>query len=257
MTTSQAGPDGRTVAPPSWVQRPANLAQAVTAELVQRIVRGVHPPGTPLPPEPALCETFAVSRTVIREAVKVLQEKGLVQVRQGSGTVVTAPSKWNMLDELVLGASVAEDESLAILDDLVVTRRLLESDMANVAARLADEPTVERLRATVARMDELVDDHVAYEEQDRVFHDAIMEASGNRIARAVVKALVSQVLHTARYVGRTDRSLCIASNLGHRRIYERIAAGDPDGAAAAMFDHITDAWLVRRGGPSDAARLQR
>ncbi|MER7283728.1 FCD domain-containing protein [Dactylosporangium sp. NPDC000244] len=257
MTTSQAEPDGHAVAPPAWVRRPANLGRAVTAELVERIVRGVHPPGTPLPPEPALCETFSVSRTVIREAVKVLQEKGLVQVRQGSGTVVTPPSKWNMLDELVLGTAVAEDESLAILDDLVVTRRLLESDMAHVAARLADDPTIERLRATVEQMDELVDDHVTYEEYDRTFHDMIMEASGNRIARAVVKALVSQVLHTARYVGRTDRTLCIASNLGHRRIYERIAARDPEGAAAAMFTHISDAWLIRRGGPSDAARLQR
>src|SRR5437868_735380 len=88
MTTSEAGP---AVTAPAWVRRPANLGRAVTAELVERIVRGVHPPGTPLPPEPALCETFSVSRTVIREAMKVLQEKGLVQVRQGSGTVVTAP----------------------------------------------------------------------------------------------------------------------------------------------------------------------
>ena len=124
-------------APPAWARRPANLARAVTAELVERIVRGVHPPGTPLPPEPALCETFSVSRTVVREAVKILQEKGLVQVRQGTGTMVTPPAMWNMLDELVLAATIAEDESLAILDDLVVTRRLLESDMANVAARLA------------------------------------------------------------------------------------------------------------------------
>jgi len=234
-----------------------NLAAAVTAELVQRVVRGTYAPGTTLPPEPVLCETFSVSRTVIREAVKVLQEKGLVQVRQGSGTIVPAPAQGHMLDELVLGAVVAQDDSLAVLDDLVVTRRLLESDMANVAARAADEATVERLRALVDRMDELVDDHVPYEEHDRLFHDTIMETSGNRIARGVVKSLESQVINTARYVGRTERALCVASNLGHRRIYERIAAHDPPGAAEAMFTHITDAWLVRRGGPSQPSRLER
>ncbi|MFI9527462.1 FadR/GntR family transcriptional regulator [Micromonospora rosaria] len=246
-----------TSATPAWTRRPQNLARAVTAELVQRIVRGMHPSGSPLPPEPVLCETFSVSRTVVREAVKVLQEKGLVQVRQGAGTTVTPPSMWDMLDELVLAATIAEDDSLAILDDLVVTRRLLESDMAHVAARQADAETVERLRALVDRMDELVDDQVAYHEHDRAFHDTVMQASGNRIARGVVRSLESQVANTARYMGRTQRSLCVASNRGHRRIYERIAARDPAGAADAMFTHITEAWLVRRKGSGKPTRLQR
>ncbi|MFI6318813.1 FadR/GntR family transcriptional regulator [Nonomuraea sp. NPDC050556] len=248
MTTSEL---------PAWARRPANLASALAAELVERIVGGVHPPGTPLPPEPALCESFSVSRTVVREAVKMLQEKGLVQVRQGAGTMVTPPTMWNMLDELVLAASIAEDESIDILDDLVVTRRLLESDMANVAARVATQEVVERLRELVDRMDELVDDHITYAEHDRAFHDVIMQASGNRIARAVVRSLESQVINTARYMGRPERAQCVASNRGHRRIYERIAEHDPSGAAEAVFTHITEAWLVRRSGPGDPARLRR
>jgi DNA-binding FadR family transcriptional regulator len=229
----------------------------VTAELVERIVRGTHSPGTSLPPEPALCEAFAVSRTVVREAVKILQEKGLVQVRQGTGTIVTPPRMWDMLDELVLAATIAQDESLAILDDLVVTRRLLESDMANLAARAASEDAVNQLRALVDRMDELVDDHVTYAEHDRAFHDLIMQTSGNRIARGVVRALESQVVNTARYMGRPERALCVASNRGHRRVYERIAAHDPQGAAEAMFTHITEAWRVRRNGSGGSARLER
>ncbi|WP_082159455.1 FadR/GntR family transcriptional regulator [Micromonospora sp. HK10] len=257
MTASAQSDEGVSTAAPAWTRRPANLAAAVTAELVERIVRGVHPSGSPLPPEPVLCETFSVSRTVVREAVKILQEKGLVQVRQGAGTTVTPPAMWNMLDELILGATIAEDESLGVLDDLVVTRRLLESDMANVAARLADDAAIDQLRILVDRMDELVDDHVAYHQHDRAFHDTVMQASGNRIARAVVRALESQVVNTARYMGRTERALCVASNAGHRRVYERIAARDPDGAAEAMFTHITEAWVVRRRGPGDPTRLRR
>jgi DNA-binding FadR family transcriptional regulator len=251
QSTASASP------PPAWSRRPVNLASAVTAELVERIVRGFHPPGTSLPPEPVLCETFSVSRTVIREAVKLLQEKGLVQIRQGAGTMVTPPTMWNMLDELVLAATIAEDEGLGILDDLVVTRRLLESDMANVAARVATQDVVDRLRALVDRMDELVGDPVTYAEHDRAFHDVIMQASGNRIARAVVRALESQVVNTVRYMGRPKRALCVASNRGHRSVYERIAARDANGAAEAMFTHITEAWLVRRSGPRDPVRLQR
>ncbi|MEV4375184.1 FadR/GntR family transcriptional regulator [Nonomuraea sp. NPDC049637] len=242
---------------PAWVRRPASLAKAVTAELVERIVSGTHAPGTSLPAEPVLCEAFSVSRTVVREAVKLLEAKGLVQVRQGAGTIVTQPTSWDMLDELVLGATIAQDESLAILDDVVVTRRLLESDMANVAARVASEETLERLRALVDKMDELVDDHVTYADHDRAFHDVIMLASGNRIARGVVRSLESQVINTARYMGTPERALCVESNRGHRRIYERIAARDPGGAATAMFNHITEAWLVRRRAPEAPVRLER
>jgi DNA-binding FadR family transcriptional regulator len=242
---------------PEWARRPANLASALTAELVQRIVQGQYPSGTALPPEPALCEAFSVSRTVVREAVKMLQEKGLVQVRRGLGTIVSAPQLWNMLDELVLAAAIAEPDGLEVLDDLVVTRRILEADMANVAAREADGDVINRLQLLVDGMDQLVADPVAYAPQDRAFHDLIMQTSGNRLARAVVRALESQVVNTVRYMGKPTKDMCIASNRGHRRVYERIAAHDPDGAAAAMFTHITEAWLVRRGGKAGHKRLRR
>ncbi len=250
---TSAGPPGL----PDWARRPVSLASALTGELVERIVKGQYPPGTALPPEPALCENFSVSRTVVREAVKMLQEKGLVQVRRGSGTAVTPPVMWNMLDELVLSASIAEANGLDVLDDVVVTRRLLESDMANVAARQADDEVVRQLQGLVATMDTLVDDPIAYGDQDRAFHDAIMRTSGNRIARAVVRALERQVVNTARYVGQIRRDLCVASNEGHRKIYLRIAAHDPDGASEAMFNHITEAWVVRRGGAREPVRLRR
>jgi DNA-binding FadR family transcriptional regulator len=128
---------------------------------------------------------------------------------------------------------------------------------AHLAARLATEEDIGRLRSLVNRMDELVEDPVAFGECDRAFHDVIMRTSGNRIARAVVRSLESQAINTARYVGRTERALCVAANRGHRRIYERIAAHDPDGAAEATFTHITETWLVRRAASGDPRRLRR
>jgi DNA-binding FadR family transcriptional regulator len=73
MTNAQV-PAASISALPEWARRPANLASALTAELVEQIVRGQYPPGAALPAEPALCEAFSVSRTVVREAVKMLQE---------------------------------------------------------------------------------------------------------------------------------------------------------------------------------------
>jgi DNA-binding FadR family transcriptional regulator len=242
---------------PDWAHRPANLAAALAGELVQRIVRGQYAPGSAMPSEPALCEAYSVSRATVREAVKLLQEKGLVQVRRGSGTVVNPQVMWNMLDELILTASIVEDSGFTILDDLVVTRRILESDMAHVVARDADDATIEQLGRLVETMDGLVDDPVAYGVQDRAFHDTIMRASGNSIARTVVRALESQAVNTARYMGELRPDLCIASNLGHRTIYLRIAEHDAEGAAAAMFTHITEAWVVRRGDSGEPDRLQR
>jgi DNA-binding FadR family transcriptional regulator len=242
---------------PAWTRRPAGLSRAVATELVQRIVAGTYPPGSTLPTEPALCETFSVSRTVVRESVKMLQEKGLVRVRQGSGTVITDPDSWNLLDEQVLAASIGSERDSGILDDLVVTRRLLEADMAFVAARSIDEAGLARLRELVDLMDTLVADWPRYKPTDKEFHDVIMRASGNRIARGVVRSLESQAADTARYVGQPDTADCVASNRGHREIYERIAAGDAAGAAAAMTRHITEAWLTRRPDTEGAARLER
>jgi DNA-binding GntR family transcriptional regulator len=116
---------------------------------------------------------------------------------------------------------------------------------------------LEQLEALVDAMDELVDDPAAYGVQDRAFRDTIMRTSGHTIARAVVRALESQVVNTARYLGEVRRDLCVASNRGHRNIYLRLAAHDPDGASAAMFTHITEAWLVRRDGSGDPIRLRR
>jgi DNA-binding FadR family transcriptional regulator len=242
---------------PTWTRRPAGLSRAVATELVERIVAGTYPPGSALPTEPALCATFSVSRTVVRESVKMLQEKGLVRVRQGSGTVITDPDSWNLLDEQVLAASIGSEPDVGILDDLVVTRRLLEADMAFVTARAIDEAGLARLRELVDLMDTLVTDWPRYRAADKEFHDVIMRASGNRIARGVVRSLESQAADAARYVGRPDTAGCTASNRGHREIYERIAEGAAEGAATAMNRHITEAWLSRRHGTSGADRLAR
>jgi len=106
-------------------------------------------------------------------------------------------------------------------------------------------------------MDELVDEQVNCRHHDRTFHGTVMQATGNRIARGVVPALESQVGNTARYLGRTGRSLCLVSNRGHRRIYGRIAAHDPNGAAEAMFTHVPRPGRSGAMARTKPVRLQR
>src|SRR6187431_2789588 len=100
--------------------RAANLGVAVVRDLVKAIVTGTVAPGDVLPPEGTLSKQFAVSRTVIRESVKRVEEKGLVTVSQGRGTIVNPPTMWNVLDPDVLSALVDHDESLEVLDEIAI-----------------------------------------------------------------------------------------------------------------------------------------
>ena len=85
-------------------------------------------------PSRVLCRSFDVSRSVVREAMKALEEKGLARARQGHGTTITPPDEWNLLDPIVLEATIRADETMQILDQLVDVRAALESDMARAAA---------------------------------------------------------------------------------------------------------------------------
>jgi DNA-binding FadR family transcriptional regulator len=243
--TAPSSPEG--FAPlPARHPRPARLGAAVVETLVDRIVSGELEPGTQLPTEPRLCEAFGVSRTVIREAVKILEQKGLIRIRQGQGTTTAAPGEWNLLDPMVLEASVRHDKDLRILDDLVDVRQVLEAQMARQAATRATPGEHAEMARLLDQMSVEVitpDRHVV---TDLEFHDVIMRASGNRLGRAVVRTIHSEARASARYTGYPERADCEASNAGHTRIYECIVAGEPDKAAEAMAEHILGSWHRRR-----------
>ncbi|MGO3554562.1 MAG: FadR/GntR family transcriptional regulator, partial [Microbacterium gubbeenense] len=114
------------------------IGLTVLREIVEAIVTGEYPPDAPMPTESVLSEQFGVSRTVVRESMKRLQEKGLVTVAQGRGTSINPRTSWNVLDPLVIEALVQNDETLKVLDDLSATRASLEAEMASAAARNRD-----------------------------------------------------------------------------------------------------------------------
>ena len=245
--TATGSPDGFEA--PPWPKRPARLGTAVVDVLLDRIVAGELEPGTLLPNEPRLCEAFSVSRTVIREAIKILEQKGLVRAKQGQGTRVAMPDEWNLLDPMVLEASVRHDKDLRILDDVVEIRRVLESEMARQAAVKATAGHRAEMKKLLDRLSAEVVTPERHMLTDLQFHDVIMRASGNRLGRAVVRAIHSEARTSDRYIGYPKRVDCEASDVGHAQIYDRIAAGDPEGAAAAMSEHILGSWLARKGRP--------
>jgi DNA-binding FadR family transcriptional regulator len=231
-------------------RRPARLGTAVLSTIIDNIVSGTLPPDSSLPTERELCAAFGVSRTVIRESVKVLEEKGLVRVKQGHGTTVAPPEQWNLLDPLVLAASIRYDETLKTLDALVDVRVGLESQMTRRAAQVMSDEQLSDLHAALIGLERLLGEIDAYMLADTEYHDLIHRGSGNQLGRSIIRAIHPFARASMRYTGTTTTDDLASSHRGHTKIYERLAKRDADGAAAAMREHILGSWLERRAGRS-------
>lgn len=234
--------------PAAALPRPRRLASAVEDALLEAIITEVVAPGETLPPEPALCETYGVSRTVVREAIKSLEVKGLVKAVQGQGTTVRPMVEWNLTDPQVLATTIRHDDALAILDDIIEVRVALESHMA---ARGAVNATDEDRREISARMNAMIGlaDPDEYAIADIAFHDAIFAASGNRLGRAIIRSINAEANRSQRYIGEVDVMGDEHWRLGtraHQEIHDAVIAGDGPAAADAMERHIRESWDRRR-----------
>ncbi|WP_344486145.1 FadR/GntR family transcriptional regulator, partial [Nonomuraea monospora] len=247
-----AGPLDGTVKPARRPRRsrPAKLGTTVVEQLVDDIVRGALRPGSALPPEGELCEEFGVSRTVIRESVKIVQEKGLVRIEHGRGTQVMDARQWNLLDDVVLTSVITHDENATFLDELVSVRTALEADMAAAAARLHTAQDDERIGAELGTMRASLASPADFGAADVRFHDMIMAASGNRLGRAIVNSIHDKARTSMRYHGEYNDSVMRQTLAEHQAIRDAIAAGDAEGAATAMRRHILDSWNRRRPTPT-------
>lgn len=231
---------------PDLPQRPGRRAEAVIQHLTELIVAGSIGPDQLLPVETALCDAYGVSRTVLREAIKSLEAKGLVRARQGIGTQVCVQESWNLLDPDVLAAIVRQDERYDILDQLIVVRSSLESSMAREAARRARPADVVDLRNLMAQLDAAVREPEVLNDVDVAFHERIMLASGNQLGRAIVHTVHAEARHSRRYVGHSTLAHRQQSNRQHLAVLEAIEAKDGDAAASLMADHIATSWRQRR-----------
>lgn len=228
--------------------RPARLATVVVEELAARIISGQLPEGSVLPTEGALCDEFGFSRTVLREGLKLLEERGLVRVEQGRGTTVQSRDLWNLLDPTVLRIALQNDSSMTLLDNLITVRRLLEAEMARVAAaRLSDEDlAVLRQNIEQMRLKADVDDYPEFRQLDQQFHALVMTASGNAIGRTIVRSIHLHAGWTPSLNvpgGKESLERTVAS---HEAVFAALAARDGNLAAERIAEHIGSAWAERR-----------
>lgn len=238
-------------APEAPARPPARLGTAVVRELVVAIVTGEFAPGDLLPPEGPLAERFGVSRTVVRESVKRLQEKGLVTVGQGRGTQVLGQASWRMLDAEVLSALVDDDSSNGVLAELSAVRASLEALMAGAVARRHTPEHLAALREVLEQMQHLTDEDAFYD-ADVAFHFLLMEFSGNRLAHNITRALYSRALESPRFRGHNPSDALQRTLDELQAVYDAVASGDVAASERAMRQHIDVGWERRRLGPAGA-----
>jgi DNA-binding FadR family transcriptional regulator len=198
-----------------------------------RIVNGGIRPGEIVPRESHL----RASRTVVREAIKVLAAKGLVESRPKTGTRVRAPESWNLLDPDVLAWQQEGTPQPVFLRKLTEVRLIVEPAAAELAAKHARAPELTMLDAAFGEMKAALarkpPDYEGFDQADIVFHRAILQACHNdvleQMSAMVYSALLVSFHATSRLPGRARHSLP-----RHRAILEAIRAHDPRRAGTAM-----------------------
>jgi DNA-binding FadR family transcriptional regulator len=220
MTTTQLPP------------RTARLSDLVVRELAAEILRGDVLPSQLLPPEPELTRRFGLSRTVIREALRTLAAKGLVTIEHGRGTRVNPADRWGTVDPLLLQLRHEAGLLGEVLDELLEVRRIIESEVAALAAQRATPGQLAAIEATLAAMAASEGRLGAYTAADLEFHQALARAAGNSVLRGMLAPVV-ELLRIGVAVGAAGRHLA-RSLATHRRVYEAVAAGAAAGARSAM-----------------------
>ncbi len=221
-------------AAPQVRRRRPRVARDVVAALARAIADGRHAERATLPSEAALCAEFGVSRTVIREALKTLESKGLLRGKPRVGTVVRDRADWNLLDADLLDWMGADVLDRALLGAIVEARETMEPAAAALAATRASVAEIDALGDALQRMRTATDPH-ALTAADVAFHTGLLKASHNPVfARfsAIIEAGLMRALDASNRApgARIEAALSL-----HQRLVEALRLRDGDAARAASL----------------------
>lgn len=217
--------------------RPARLGALLMVEVISRIASGRLPEGSLLPTESELQVEFAVSRTALREGLKAVEERRMIEIRQGRGAVVQPASEWNVLDPYVLAALLKHHPTPVIYEQLNSVRMMMEPELARMAAPAMTDHDLDSMAELLERMSGELDAPEEFLENDVRFHRIIIVASGNLIAQAVMGSIELPLRSSRRLTNLLPKSLEQAQG-AHERIHLALRERDADGAAAAMREHL-------------------
>ena len=208
------------------------LAEQIEEQLYRYIIDTPFEIGAKLPNEFELGEKFGVGRSTIREAVKLLISKGVLEVRRGSGTYVinTTPADMDPLGLQRLG------DRMSLAMDLVDVRLLLEPGIAEMAARNATGKDIEELERLCSLVEQKMRNGEDYVQEDIAFHTCVAKCSQNKVVEQLIPIIDTAVMV---FVNVTHKMLKEETLATHRAVVDSIIDRDPSGARTAMTMHMT------------------
>ena len=222
------------------VDRTPSLYETVSAQLLTAIFDAKLPPGSKLPSERELCQQFGVSRTVIREAIRHLSAKGVLEVLSGSGVHVTDVGHEGISESIGLYLRQRGPRDPVRIYDV---RETVELKTVELAALRADDEQLSLITETCERMAGLLNDLERCSDADVAFHRAIAEATGNELFLVLVDSLGDVMLHIRRATLVDPRRGAVAL-AAHRRIAKALVSKDAATAVQEMKEHLSDSLIA-------------
>jgi DNA-binding FadR family transcriptional regulator len=215
--------------------RPQKMAMLLAQRIVGEITdRGLEP-GTPLPPEREMLETYGVARGTLREALRFLEIQGVITIKTGpgGGPIVSQPESRHLASVIAMRLQMSNTSFKSVLE----AREVLEPALARQAAERISDEEIAALEATNDRMAEQMDDVEAFLAENENFHTMIARASGNEFFSLVIASLnwICDATPLGVEYPRRSREVVLVD---HKRIFEAIAAHDAPAAESAMASHI-------------------
>jgi len=208
------------------------LYERIVEQIESRIVAGDLKVGDQLPAERELAEQFAVSRTAVREAIKALREKGLVEIRLGRGTFVTNTAAGAVRHSL--GLLLKSEKGFTNLEEV---REILEPEIAALAATRITEENIAAMTEAVEIMDTALDNVDIFVEADLDFHLALAEATQNPIIPSLMDSIIDLLREQRKRTGNVEGGLA-RGQYHHKKILDAVVQRDPLAAREAMQAHL-------------------
>lgn len=227
------------------LSRQPNLSDQVVEQMQELITSRQLKPGERLPSERELADRFGVSRTVIREAVRSLVAKGLLEVKPGSGMVISVPRASSMAEHLNLLLQLSSDKDP--YDHVFEVRHVLEVEIAGLAARRANPENIQDAESFLQIMEANPKDLEKTAEADVEFHASLANATQNPLFSILIDS-VAEIMLEVRLLGLSMPGAIKSVLEQHSNILDRVKAGDVEGARLAMADHlIAGKELMKQG----------